>query len=71
MHDVDLAVENGQAAPELRGTEQREANIANLELLVARISDQASSESDGGGMLKHIKDFNALLERAAEALESR
>jgi hypothetical protein len=71
MHDVDLAVEQGREAPELSQAAQREAELANLELLVSRVSEQASSSSFTGGMLKQVKEFNSFLERAAMALESR
>ncbi|UKZ75250.1 hypothetical protein TrVFT333_002925 [Trichoderma virens FT-333] len=71
MHDVDLAVEQGREAPELPRAAQREAELANLELLVSRVSEQASSSSFTGGMLKQVKEFNSFLERAAMALESR
>jgi hypothetical protein len=71
MHDIDLAVERGQKAPELSRAEQKEAELANLEILLAQISDQASSRSATGGLLKQVRDFNALLERAATALEGR
>lgn len=71
MHDIDLAVENGQAAAELSAKERKEAELANLELLISQVADQASSKSDSGGALKQIKDFNALLERTAGVLERR
>ncbi|KAL7809131.1 hypothetical protein V8C44DRAFT_334537 [Trichoderma aethiopicum] len=71
MHDVDLAVEQGREAPELSRAAQKEAELANLELLVSRVSEQASSSSFTGGILKQVKDFNSFLERAAMALESR
>ncbi|KAL7908918.1 hypothetical protein GGI35DRAFT_420834 [Trichoderma velutinum] len=71
MHDVDLAVEQGREAPELSRAAQREAELANLELLVSRVSEQASSSSFTGGMLKQVREFNSFLERAAMALESR
>ncbi|KAH6884522.1 hypothetical protein B0T10DRAFT_131530 [Thelonectria olida] len=71
MHDVDLAIERGRDAPELSRAEQKQAELANLELLVSRISGEASSNSAAGGMLKQVKDFNAFLERAAIALETR
>ncbi|KAH0492370.1 hypothetical protein TgHK011_007328 [Trichoderma gracile] len=71
MHDVDLAVEQGREAPELSRAAQKEAELANLELLVSRVSQQASSSSFTGGILKQVKDFNSFLERAAMALESR
>ncbi|TEA15123.1 hypothetical protein C8034_v002574 [Colletotrichum sidae] len=71
MHDIDLAVERGRAAPELDPAEKKTAELANLEILISRITDQACTRSDTGGTLKQIKDFNAFLERAAVALESR
>ncbi|KAG7292951.1 hypothetical protein NEMBOFW57_002996 [Staphylotrichum longicolle] len=71
MHDIDLAVEKGQAAPELSPAEQKKADLANLELLISRVADQASSRSQAGGTLKQIKEFNAFLERAAAVLEGR
>ncbi|KAK0733991.1 hypothetical protein B0T26DRAFT_686667 [Lasiosphaeria miniovina] len=71
MHDIDLAVEKGHAAPELSAAERKQVDLANLELLISRVSDQACAASDGGGALKQIKEFNAFLERAATALESR
>ncbi|KAL1849627.1 hypothetical protein VTK73DRAFT_9843 [Phialemonium thermophilum] len=71
MHDVDLAVERGVAAPPLPAAEARTAELPNLELLIRSVADQACSRSDGGGLLKQVKDFNAFLERAAAALEGR
>lgn len=71
MHDVDLAIERGRDAPELSRAEQKQAELANLDLIVSQISGEASSRSAAGGMLQQVKDFNALLERAALALESR
>ncbi|KAH9237974.1 hypothetical protein K456DRAFT_1828587, partial [Colletotrichum gloeosporioides 23] len=71
MHDIDLAVERGRAAPELGPAEKKTAELANLEILISRITDQACTQSDTGGTLKQIKDFNAFLERAAVALEGR
>ncbi|KAK1255207.1 hypothetical protein MKX08_009202 [Trichoderma sp. CBMAI-0020] len=71
MHDVELAVEQGREAPELSRAAQKEAELANLELLVSRVSEQASSSSFTGGILRQVRDFNSFLERAAIALESR
>ncbi|KAH6853875.1 hypothetical protein B0I37DRAFT_440966 [Chaetomium sp. MPI-CAGE-AT-0009] len=71
MHDIDMAVEKGQAAPELSPAEQKKADLANLELLISRVADQACTRGDGGGALKQIREFNAFLERAAAVLEGR
>ncbi|KAI1857093.1 hypothetical protein JX265_011294 [Neoarthrinium moseri] len=71
MHDIDLAVENGRQASELNPKEQRTAELANLELLISRVADQASATGGGSGNLKQIQEFNAFLERAAVALEAR
>ncbi|KAI6760550.1 hypothetical protein HG530_009410 [Fusarium avenaceum] len=71
MHDIDMAVERGRDAPELSRAQEKKADLANLELLVARITDEASSASSAGGMLQQVKNFNAFLERAAIALETR
>jgi hypothetical protein len=71
MYDIDLAAERGVAAPELTATEAKKAEIANLGLLIARVADQASSKSEGGGVLAQIKEFNAFLERTAAILEAR
>ncbi|KAK1767156.1 hypothetical protein QBC33DRAFT_539387 [Phialemonium atrogriseum] len=71
MHDIDLAVEEGLAAPPLPAAQEREAELANLELLIARVADQACTNSDGGGALGRMREFNAFLERAAAVLEGR
>jgi len=71
MHDIDLAVERGQSAPELTAAELKTAELANLELLMSQVSDLACTQSDAGGALKQIKGFNAFLERAAMLLEGR
>ncbi|PHH79669.1 hypothetical protein CDD80_4154 [Ophiocordyceps camponoti-rufipedis] len=71
MHDVDLAVEQGRDAPRLSREVQRQAQVANLELLIAQVSEAASSSSSTGGLLHQVREFNAFLERAALALESR
>jgi hypothetical protein len=71
MHDIDLVVEKGQAAEELSPAEQKQADLANLELLVNRIADQVGSKSDCGGTLRQIKEFNGFLERTAGVLEGR
>lgn len=71
LHDIDLAVERGRTAPELSPAQDKKAELANLELLVARVSDRSCSRSDAGGALGQLKEFNAFLERAAVALEGR
>lgn len=68
MHDVDLAIEQGRGARELSAKDQKTAELANLELLIRRATEQVCSSGPGGGALKQIKSFNAFLERAAAAL---
>ncbi|KAK9414961.1 hypothetical protein SUNI508_10731 [Seiridium unicorne] len=70
MHHIDLAVENGRQASELAPKEQKAAELANLEWLVSRVAGQVTTVG-GSGNLKQIREFNALLERAAAALEAR
>ncbi|KAM4068056.1 triadin [Hirsutella rhossiliensis] len=71
MHDIDVAVEQGREAPELSRDAQKQVDLGNLELMLARVADEASSGSSTGGMLRQVTEFNAFLERAALALESR
>lgn len=70
MHDIDLAVEKGRETPELSPDAEKEADLGNLDLVLAQISDQVSSSSSTGGLLQQVQDFNAFLERAVAALES-
>lgn len=71
MHDIDLAVEQGRDSSELSQKAQKRADLANLELQIAQVVEEATTSSFTGGMLKQVRDFNAFLERAATALESR
>lgn len=71
MHDIDLAVDRGRAQDPLAPAQEKNAELANLELLISRVSEQASTKSDSGGTLEQLRDFNAFLERAAVALEER
>lgn len=75
MHDIDLAVERGIAAPSLEtsGTaeQKKKAELAGLELLMKSIADQVSPAGENGGALRQIREFNAFLERAAVVLERK
>lgn len=66
MHDVDLAIEQGRAAPALSAQDAKTADLANLELLIGKVAEQACG--GGGGTLGQIKGFNAFLERAMAVL---
>lgn len=68
MHNIDLAIEQGQAAPEPSPKQQKMAELANLELIISRIAEQACSNGPGGGALNQIASFNAFLERTATVL---
>lgn len=74
MHDIDLAVERGQAAPPLltaTAEQKKKADLAGLEFLIARVADHVSPRGENGGALRQIREFNAFLERAAGVLERK
>ncbi|KAF7906603.1 hypothetical protein EAF00_000882 [Botryotinia globosa] len=66
VHDIELAVERGKSS-----FDKTDDGKTNIELMLKRIASEASSASDGGGVLKQIKAFNAFMERAALALEGK
>jgi len=70
MHNIDLAVDRGKNAAPLNSAQQKTAELDNLEILVARISEQVYSRAGTGGTLGQVKEFNAFLERAFAALEA-
>jgi hypothetical protein len=67
IYDIELAVQRGKASYFIDSTSQ----FIGVDLRLKRVADEVSCKSDSGGMLKQIKQFNAFLERAALALESR
>ena len=70
MHDIELALERSkQQHPHdsVRGTTEK----AGIELVLKRVAGEVSNKSDSGGILKEVKEFNAFLERAALALETK
>ena len=71
MHNIDLAVETGPVKEdyELTSEQRRVAELANLELAIRQVVEDASSKSQAGGALRQIREFNAFLERVARALE--
>ncbi|KAI6316024.1 hypothetical protein MCOR29_006801 [Pyricularia oryzae] len=71
MQDIELAVEEGRSAPELSTKEQKQSDLANLELLMLRVGDHIRPNGHGLGVLDQVKSFNAYLERAAAALQGR
>ncbi len=66
VHDIELAIDLGKTS-QLDGKD----DMIGTELLLKRVADEVSNKGDVGGILKQIKEFNAFLERAALALESR
>lgn len=66
VHDIELAVELGRNLQATGGDE-----LIGTELLLKRVASQVSSSGSSGGLLKQIKEFNAFLQRAAVALETR
>jgi hypothetical protein len=61
LHDLDLALER----------ERREKTQGGFEFLLRTVTNDVSSLSDNGGLLNQVRDFNALLEKSAIALEAR
>ncbi|KXJ91288.1 hypothetical protein Micbo1qcDRAFT_233818 [Microdochium bolleyi] len=72
MHDIELAVENGKSGRQgsSGGEAGAAARMANLEVNISRLAEQACGGA-GGGSLAKIREFNAMLERAAAVLEGR
>ncbi|TVY42466.1 hypothetical protein LOCC1_G005513 [Lachnellula occidentalis] len=70
VYDIELAVERGKAT-ESTLTADGSIKKGGLEVLLKRVAGEVSNEGDSRGMLQRIKDFNAFLERAASALESK
>ncbi|TVY93829.1 hypothetical protein LAWI1_G000736 [Lachnellula willkommii] len=70
VYDIELAVERGRAT-ESRTTADGSIEKSGLEVLLKRVAGEVSNEGYSGGLLQQIKDFNAFLERAASALESK
>jgi len=66
VHDIELAIDLGKSSEAEDAGEK-----TGTEVLLKRVADQVSNNSDSGGILKQIKEFNAFLKRAALVLESR
>ncbi|KAL4918978.1 hypothetical protein BDW62DRAFT_180241 [Aspergillus aurantiobrunneus] len=67
LHNLDLAVERGQA----RATTQKESLTAGLEFRLRNMAQNVGSTAPGcqGGILNQIRMFNAQLEATARQLE--
>ncbi|TVY84711.1 hypothetical protein LSUE1_G001065 [Lachnellula suecica] len=68
-YDIELAVERGKSSHPIVAADGS-VKRSGLDVLLKGVAGEVSNKSDSGGVLKHIKDFNAFLERAASALES-
>lgn len=71
MQDIELAIDEGRAAPELSAKEQKQAELANLELLMLRVGDRVRPNGHEPGVLDQVRSFNAYLERTAAALQGK
>jgi hypothetical protein len=69
VHDIELAIDLGKERQVLEGS--RLIEMIGTEVLLKRVAGEVSNQGDSGGLLRQIKSFNAFLERAALALESR
>ncbi|TVY23084.1 hypothetical protein LHYA1_G007963 [Lachnellula hyalina] len=70
VYDIEMAVERGRAT-EPRTTADGSIEKGGLDILLKRVAGEVSNEGHSGGILQRIKNFNAFLERAASALESK
>ncbi|KAL2060714.1 hypothetical protein VTL71DRAFT_9355 [Oculimacula yallundae] len=70
IHDIEIAIELGKSAETSEDPDQT-GDMVGTELIVKRVAGEVSNKGDSGGILRQIKEFNAFLERAALALETR
>lgn len=64
-----MAIDLGKQRQVLEVNQSTE--MVDTEVLLKRVAGDVSNKGDSGGLLRHIKDFNAFLERAALVLEGR
>jgi len=70
VHDIELAIDLGKTS-QFDHTNNSTEQLTGIELLLKRVASEVSNKGDSGGILKQIKEFNAFLERASIALESK
>lgn len=52
-------------------SDDQSTEMIGTEVLLKRVAGEVSNNSDSGGILRQVKEFNAFLERAALALEAK
>lgn len=70
LHDIEVAVGRGKQESQ-RVPAGAGSDLVPFEMQLRRVANLASQKSESGGALKQLKDFNAFLENAAKALETR
>ncbi|KAI9674865.1 MAG: hypothetical protein M1829_003605 [Trizodia sp. TS-e1964] len=73
IYDIELAVKRGTALQEEyeKDPDAEPMPMVGLEALILSTTADVSSLSEGGGILRQARDFNAFLERALAVLEGR
>lgn len=69
IHDIEMAVDLGKQRQDQNADQS--TDFVGIEVLLKRLAGEVSNKGDSGGLLNQVREFNAFLERAAIALESR
>ena len=73
LHEIEVAVHRGRTAEAKARKhdveEGDDVDAVRLEMQLQDLARGASSLGQGGGLLHGVKEFNAFLEKAVEALE--
>ena len=67
IQDIKIAVQRGRAQQQTQGKEADEGGEVGLELSLRSVADKVSSVGRLG-LLKRVKEFNALVEKAIAAI---
>jgi len=71
VHDIELAVDFGRNLESNEGHKPEDEEIPSIEHFLKRVASEASHKGDLGGIMNQVREFNAFLERAALALETK
>ncbi|CCU74866.1 putative AT hook domain-containing protein [Blumeria hordei DH14] len=69
LHNVELATDIARG--NISKSTDKKPEIRSIEFLLKKLSQDVSTKSSSGGILRRVKEFNEFLERAAVSLEKR